>query len=190
MKKKFFVLFTCLACMQTLSAQNYYESESDIYGLKDPNSPFADVNSFSHEVSFYIQDGWGIGYQLRKDISKYVGWNIFGVSYMTGFNSPADHGWVNFKVLGVRAYTPAFNFIRGYVDLNLGYTLTYNDQKGMYYYGRDWYYYDDGTKTKHYFGMDCGVGVQIGRHFTVGYNMNFLTPDKIKTHWAKISYIF
>ena len=183
MKKKLFVLFTCLACMQTISAQSYYESESDIYGLKDSDSPFAGLNSFSHEVSFYIQDGWGVGYQLRKDFSKYVGWNIFGVSYMTGFDSPADYGWLNFKVLGVRAYSPAFKFIRGYIDLNLGYTLFYYDQK-------DWYYYDSGIRTRHYFGMDCGAGVQLGKHFVVGYNLNFRTPDAIKTHWAKISYIF
>jgi len=181
MKKKIFVLFACLACMQTISAQNYYESESDIYGLKEDSSPFADVNSVKHEVSFYIQDGWGVGYQLRKDFSKYVGWNIFGVSYMTGFNSPADHGWANFKLLGVRAYTPAFKFIRAYIDINLGYTLYYYDQKG---------WYDDGIKKKHYFGIDYGAGVQLGRHVTIGYNLNFLTPDKIKTHWAKISYMF
>ena len=82
---------------------------------------------FTNELGLYIQDGWGIGYQLRREFNQYVGWNIIGVSYMSAFESPADVGQFNFKLLGARGYTPAWKSIRGYVDLNLGYTLYYYD---------------------------------------------------------------
>ena len=76
------------------------------------------------------------------DFNKYIGWNIFGVSYMSGFQSPADYGQANFKALGVRGYTPAFKSLRAYVDLNAGYTLLYAKvPSSSYSYG---YYYDYG----------------------------------------------
>lgn len=189
MRKKIFVLFACLVCMQTVSAQSYYESETDIYNLGDSRSPYANVSTVTHELDFYIQDGWGLGYQLRRDYNKYIGWNIFGFSYMSGFDSPADYGRVNFKLLGVRAYTPAFKSIRGYVDLNMGYTLMYADLK-EYHYGYWGGYWDDGIEVSHKFGLDFGIGVQLSKRFAVGYNLNFLTPDNIKSHWAKISFLF
>jgi hypothetical protein len=157
-----------------------------------------------NELDFYLQNGWGLGWQLRKDFNKYVGWNIFGISYMSGFVSPADYGQVNFKFLGVRGYTPSYKWIRGYIDLNMGYTLAYGgigaDVDDFFddydYYGWGSYYspsdydYDGGTSVSHHFGLDFGVGVQLGKHFTLGYNLNFLAPGKVKSHWARIGFLF
>lgn len=156
-----------------------------------------------HEVSFYIQDGWGLGYQMRKDINKYVAWDVVGVSYMSGFNSPADYGQVNFKLLGARLYTPSYENCRLYADLNMGYTLAYAkgiggfSRAGVYIPGYGYMDLDDsdddfdgGTSTSHHFGLDFGVGLQVGKHFTVGYNLNFVAPGKAKSHWAKLSYLF
>lgn len=185
MRKKIFVLFACFACLQTVSAQTYYESETDVYNLGNSRSQYADVSSVTNELDFYLQDGWGIGYQLRKDINKYIGWNIFGFSYMTGFDSPADYGKVNFKLLGVRAYTPAFKSFRGYVDLNMGYTLSYQKLNG---------WYDDDMEIGHHFGLDFGIGFQLSKRFAIGYNLNYITPvdyymDKT-SHWARIAFLF
>ena len=160
-----------------------------------------------NELDFYLQNGWGLGWQLRKDFNKYVGWNIFGISYMSGFVSPADYGQVNFKFLGVRGYTPSYKWIRGYIDLNMGYTLAYGgigadvddffddfDYDDYYgwgsYYSPGGYDYDNDTSVSHHFGLDFGVGVQLGKHFTLGYNLNFLAPGKVKSHWARIGFLF
>ena len=181
MKKILLILIACIVGIQTISAQKYYESDSDIYGLGDtPTSPYANPDPITSEVSFYIQDGWGIGYQLRKDFNKYIGWNIFGVSYMSGFDSPADYGQLNLRCLGVRAYTPAFKSFRGYVDLNMGYTLSYYDRWDM--------------EINHHFGLDFGLGVQLSKHFAIGYNLNYSTPveryQNNTSHWARISFLF
>lgn len=140
---------------------------------------YSEPKKFTNEIDLYIQDGWGIGYQLRKDFNQYVGWNIFGVSYMSGFYSPEQFGQVNFKLLGARGYTPAYKSIRGYVDLNLGYTLCYFEN-----------YWGGGTSTSHHFGLDFSVGVQVHKNIAFGYNLNFIAPDNAKSHWARISFLF
>lgn len=134
---------------------------------------------FTNEVSFYIADGWGLGWQLRREFNPYVAWNIVGVSYMSGFDSPGDAGLLNIKLAGVRGYTPSWKWIRGYVDLNMGLGINY------YYNG-----YTDDTEVNPNFGLDFGVGVQVHKNVAVGYNLNFLAPDKAKGHMAKISVLF
>ncbi|MBR5393693.1 MAG: hypothetical protein IK144_01260 [Bacteroidaceae bacterium] len=158
--KKILFLAVFAAISLSVSAQREYDAQK----------------SFTHEVGLYFQDGWGFGYQLRKEFNPYFGWNIIGVSYMSCLNgSPADYGQVNIKLLGARAYTPSYRWIRGYADLNVGYTIKY------------------GWNTKepsHYLGLDFGVGLQVHKRFAVGYNLNYLGPEKIKEHWAKFSFLF
>ena len=60
----------------------------------------------------------------------------------------------------------------------MGYTLAYG---GI---GAD----DD--DPSHHFGLDFGAGVQLGKHFTLGYNLNFFAPGKVKSHWARIGFLF
>ncbi len=132
---------------------------------------------FVNELSFYIGDGWGLGWQLRKVFNPYIAWNIIGVSYMSGFHSPEESGVVNFKLLGARGYTPSWKWIRGYADLNLGYTLGY-------------YKVYKSTGTSHNFGLDFSVGIQLHKRFAIGYNLNFTAPDQAKTHMARLSLLF
>lgn len=135
-----------------------------------------------HEISLYMQDGWGLGYQLRKDINRYIAWNIIGASYMVEpiKCDPSYAGIVNFRFFGVRLNSPSYkkNF-RFYTDLTMGYTLTYKKVEKK-------------VNTMDHFGLDFGVGMQIGKHFTIGYNLNFVKGDDLKktTHWAKISCLF
>jgi len=79
-------------------------------------------------------------------------------------------------LLGARGYTPSWKWIRGYADLNLGYTLGYYE------------FYD--TETSHNFGLDFSVGIQLHKRFAIGYNLNFTAPDQAKTHMARISLLF
>lgn len=140
---------------------------------------------FTNELGLYIQDGWGIGYQLRREFNQYVGWNIIGVSYMSGFVSPAEVGQFNFKLLGARGYTPAWKSIRGYVDLNMGYSL--------YYYDDYDYYWGSEKEVVHNFGLDFGLGVQVHKNVAIGYNLNVLAggfDEAVKSHWFKVSFLF
>lgn len=133
-------------------------------------------------LSFYLQDGWGIGWDIRKNFSQYIGWDIFGISYMSGFYSPTEAGSINIRLAGVRAYTPSFSGVRGYANLDLGYTANY-----MSVY--DWYG-DSETEFFHGFGMDFGIGIQYKR-VTLGYNLNYFAGDfSSKSHWARIGIIF
>ena len=136
----------------------------------------------TNELSFYLGEAWGMGWQLRREINKYVALNIVGVSYMAGgWDSPDKAGSVNFRFLGARGYSPSWKWIRGYVDLNMGYTLGYYDG------GKD-------TETTHHFGLDFGVGIQVHTRFAVGYHRGYVTgynggPGGT-SHFCKLSVLF
>lgn len=132
---------------------------------------------YDNVLSLYLQDGWGIGYDIRKNFNKYIAWDIFGFTYMSGFYSPGDAGTINLRLAGVRGYTPSTKGFRGYANLDLGYTANYMS------------YYDD-VKFSHGFGLDFGFGVQY-KKFTLGYNLNYFVGDGSGTsHWARIGFVF
>lgn len=66
--------------------------------------------------------------------------------------------------------------IRGYANFDLGYTMIHHD-----YYG-----------DSHHFGFDFGVGVQVYKSITVGYNLSCYEEygDVGKSHWARIGFVF
>ena len=162
--KKILLLAALAVLTLSVSAQKEYDNQK----------------KFTHEASAYFQNGWGIGYQFRKEFTPYFGWNIIGVSYMSNIDcAPDEYGQVNIKFLGARCHTPSYKWLRGFVDVNVGYTLRYGN----------------GTKEpSHHLGLDFGVGVQLHKHFAVGYNLNFVGPDKEdgnnKEHWLKFSFLF
>ena len=153
---------------------------------------------FTNEVSSYIQNGWGLGYQLRKTIMEdtqvhRVGWNIIGVSYQSSFNmGPADYGLLNFKLLGthLESYNPGkADWLRIYSDLNLGYSLSYCKIPKFSVWGQN---FGGGTETDHFALSEVGIGFQLWDKVTVGYNMQayYHFPGTSLTHWAKISLLF
>lgn len=195
MKIKYFFLAMAMTVATSASAQFVGGGSSSKSGFGSGggyNSEYSEPKAFTHEIDLYLQNGWGLGYQLRKDFNRYVGWNIIGVSYMSGFQSPADFGQVNFKLLGVRGYTPSYKSIRGYVDLNLGYTLMYMPEAWVEYNVQTYEIYDTWTETgvSHHFGLDFGVGIQLHKNFAIGYNLNFTAPGSAKSHWARIAFLF
>ena len=144
-------------------------------------SGYGTDKKITNEVSFYIANGWGLGWQLRKEFNPYIAWNIFGLSYMSGFNSPDEAGVLNIKLVGARGYTPSWKWIRGYADLNMGLGLNYYKYEGSH---------SEEINVDPNFGLDFSVGVQLHKRVAVGYNLNFLAPDKAKTHMARISVLF
>lgn len=152
----------------------------------------------TNELSVYLGDAWGLGWQLRREINKYVALNIVGVNYMAGgWVSPDESGVVNFRFLGARGYSPSWKWIRGYVDLNMGYSLMYeNHDSGLSSKEKKAYESitgkkldDDDVETSHHFGLDFGVGIQLHKRFAVGYNLTYLT-DAGTSHFCKLSVLF
>ena len=176
--------------VQTFGEKNKSERKRSL-----PPSIYSNPPKFTHEVELFIGDGWGAGYQLRKDFNQYIGWDIIGVSYMSEFKSPGKIGIVNIRPLGVKAYTPAYKAIRGYVGLKLGYTFGYE----KYYYNQYFYinnqkYFEAHTNyyKEHFFGLDFSLGVQVHKNIAIGYNLNYITnhDGKLVNHMAKISFLF
>ena len=152
----------------------------------------------TNELSVYLGEAWGLGWQLRRELNKYVALNIVGVNYMAGgWVSPDESGVVNFRFLGARGYSPSWKWIRGYVDLNMGYSLMYeNHDSGLSSKEKKAYESitgkkldDDDVETSHHFGLDFGVGIQLHKRFAVGYNLTYLT-DAGTSHFCKLSVLF
>lgn len=142
----------------------------------------------TNELSLYLGEAWGLGWQLRRELNKYVALNIVGISYMAGgWVSPDEAGVVNFRFLGARGYSPSWKWMRGYVDLNMGYTLGYYDQNNG---KKD----DSEIETTHHFGLDFGVGLQVHKRFAIGYHMAYVTGygggDGGTSHFCKLSVLF
>lgn len=145
-------------------------------------SDYGTSKKFTNEVSLYLSDAWGFGYQLRREFNPYVAWNIVGISHITNFDCPFDSGILNIKALGVRGYTPSYKWIRGYADLNMGVGLNYYE-----YY--DYWEYEKKSDVSVNFGLDFGVGVQVHKGVAIGYNLNYLSNGALG-HMAKISFLF
>lgn len=146
----------------------------------------------TNELSVYLGHSWGMGWQLRREINPYFAVNIVGVSYLSFNLGEASDNWensdlggfINFRFLGARGYSPSWKWIRGYVDLNMGYTLGVFDMGGK----------NSDVKDTHHFGLDFGVGVQLHKRVAVGYHLSYVTNyEGLKygtSHYAKISVLF
>jgi hypothetical protein len=185
---RFFVVAMAMSLATNVSAQFVESSGGKSGGGFASESAYVDQKKSTNEIDLYMLDGWGVGYQHRREFNPYVGWNVFGFSYMSGFkenSGPAYEGQVNFKFLGARGYTPAWKSIRGYVDLNMGYTLRYSYSDVSWYGGE--------IAVSHKFGLDFGVGIQVHKNVAIGYNLNVLasgSDETAKRHLFKLSFLF
>ena len=162
----------------------FIEKRSNLYSIKYQNGEVQNFNSnyyseygkgkmFTNEADVYIGAGWGVGYQLRREFNQYVGWNIVGISYMNDFSSLSNVGLVNVKLLGIRGYTPSYKWIRGFADLNLGYSLEYD-------YGY----------TSHHLGIDFSLGIQVHKNIALGCHLIYCTPNPFGFVGARLSALF
>ena len=144
-------------------------------------SRFSENSTLTKQVDMYFQDGWGVGFMLRKEINQYVGWNIIGVSYMSSWyrlTGPDKHGLINVRLPGIRLYSPAYESIRAYAELNIGYTHEYLFWDENYHFN--------------YFGLDFSAGFQVHKNIAIGYNLTYGVNSGVsfKNHWGKLSILF
>ena len=91
--------------------QSFNTSEKQNLKLSSASSAYNEVKKFNHEIDLFIGNGWGLGYQLRKEFNPYIGWDIAGVSYMTEFKSPGKIGLLNFRLLDEKDKEKVFDLI-------------------------------------------------------------------------------
>jgi hypothetical protein len=137
---------------------------------------------YTKQIDLYIQNGWGAGLLFRKEINPFVGWNIVGVSFMSGWNDPKEFGIVNVRLFGFRLYTPSISSLRFYAELNPGYTHVFLDTKTQMY----------GYLKGHFFGLDFSAGLQLNKNFALGYNLNYMVNKNghAISHWGRLSFMF
>ena len=179
--RKFLLLVLVSLTSVCSNAQNVHQSTGGTEAWK---------SHYTGQFDFFVQDGWGVGLTLRKEINPYIGWNIIGASFMSGwgtYETPDNFGIVNARMMGIRATLPIMNKFAIFADVTPGYTYMYFN--APVYSG--WYGGMRSAKA-HCFGMDCNVGILLGKHLALGYNLSFYTNKKgdSHVHWGRVSLIF
>jgi len=148
---------------------------------------------YTIEISQYFQDGWGVGFQLRKEPNRYFGVNFVGVTYKSGFFCPAKAGQINFSPVGVRLSFPVNKRMRIFTEWNVGYTYIYVSGQELLIPGYRSIKINGSSYS--YMGVYFSAGIQLSRHVAVGYNLDYLNSlrveeKKIYAHWGKVSFLF
>ena len=139
------------------------------------------------QFDFLVQDAWGVGLMLRRELNPYVGINVAGVSYMSGwhgYDGPSSMGIINVRALGIRLYTPELEPCRLFAEVTPGYTHVYVDS-----YVPGWGRLKGDADC---FGLDFCAGIEMGKHVALGYNLDYIVNGNASgtTHWGKISILF
>ena len=151
---------------------------------------------FGAEFDLYLQNAWGVGLMVRKELNPYLDWNIIGASFMSGWGrdeTPDKVGTVNARLMGLRAHTNVCKNLGVYAEATPGYTYRYSSvHVSNYYYGNGLYYSGNLDSKAHYFGLDCGAGILLGKHLGLGYNFSFFVNKNGNSHihWGRVSIIF
>lgn len=153
-------------------------------------TPEGNKSKWKGQFDFYVQDAWGVGLMARKEFNKYIGWNVIGASFMSGwgkYETPDNVGIVNARLMGVRLSAPIYKKLSIFAEATPGYTYMYVNLPV------DTWFYSGWRKTKaHFFGLDCSAGFQINKHLALGYNFSFFANKNGNSHihWGRISLIF
>jgi len=186
------------------SGEEYIAKGSDLFSVRYENGKTQsfnnkDKNGFSYnrkdvperiltcQFDFFVQDAWGVGLMLRRELNPYVGINVAGASYMSGwrkYEGPSSVGYINIRALGVRLYTPYLEPCRLFAEVTPGYTHVYVDS-----YVPGWGRLKGDADC---FGLDFCAGIEIGKHVALGYNLDYIVNGNGggTTHWGKISVLF
>lgn len=163
---------------------------------------FAKAQSRDREISFdhrphflleakvgcyhYSRGGFGVNLAMEKEFCKYLAWDIFSVDFSAPWN--CDLVNVGLKT-GVRGFSPRFwEKMRAYCSVAVGYDcgiITISKSKMS----------PIAERTGHGFGLSSGLGFQIGKHFFVGYDLEYSTAviDKGRfglAHYGKLGWRF
>ena len=183
MKKIIFLLFACFACMQTTSAQDYYESSSDIYGLGNTSYQ----KKWNKSVHFAIAKQVEAGLTFRRDFGPYFAWDVYGFSYAYDYKS-CDNVNHECKIArtGLRGFSPTFGKAKIYTALGFGFeminyvgTEVYFRQRYVNYgYGYGYGYYETDYYTEEVNNwspamcIDFQLGIYLTKTLSVGYQIN------------------
>jgi hypothetical protein len=169
MKKIIFVLFACIACLQSASAQDYYESSSDIYGLGETNYQKA----WTRAVNLSIGDQVNVGFTFRRNFGKYFAWDVwhFGYAYdyserkiwHDGYKSDVTHEITIFRT-GIRLFTPNLGKVKFFAATGWGFDYSECDYPDNYYKDSSW---------KPGMGISLEAGLYIGKRFNIAYQATF-----------------
>ena len=142
------------------------------------------------ELDLYVQNGWGVGFNLSSEITPFVGCNLLDLSYKTGFNNPKDGGILNIRPIGLRLYTPIYDGIRVFSEVNFGYSMLYVSEQDYKIPGIGNLTFDG--KMLHFFGLGFTAGIQFSKRFAIGYNLDLYKNSdwKLLSHWGTLSYLF
>jgi hypothetical protein len=143
---------------------------------------------YTGQFDFFVQDAWGVGFMLRREINPYVGLNLIGGSFMSGwgqYETPSNVGIVNARALGIRASYPLAKRLGIFADITPGYTYMY---VSIPYYG---------SRIKgnaHCFGVDYSAGFLVDKHLAIAYNYSLFVNGNGNgssgIHWGRVSLIF
>lgn len=179
MKKFLILVLLSLASLSSNAQSNQETSTAETW-----------KSHYSKEFNFYVQDAWGVGLMIRKEISPYFGLNLIGASFMSGwgqYETPDNVGIVNARLLGLRVQGQVSKKLGVFAEVNPGYTYMYIDLPVH----TMWY---DGSieGNGHCFGLDASAGYLFNKHIALAYNYSFFANGNGKggIHWGRISVIF
>lgn len=134
-----------------------------------------------------VSDGaFGLGIHWERHYNPYLAWDVFSAMWDAPFDSPSDFDRLAFKT-GIRAFTPKFfRNMRGYANLDLGYSLNFLQS----YVVSSYNIYEDGMEASHAFALEFGFGLRLTDHVGVGYALDWDSNTKYKGNYLRLSFLF
>ena len=134
-----------------------------------------------------VSDGaFGLGIHWERHYNPYLAWDVFSAMWDAPFDSPSEIDRLAFKT-GIRAFTPKFfRNMRGYANLDLGYSLNFLQS----YVVSSYNIYEDGMEASHAFALEFGFGLRLTDHVGVGYALDWDSDTKLKGNYLRLSFLF
>lgn len=188
-------LFSLTGSAQIVSSTSRNITTTTTVVPKEKKTYFGiDVNlgKMATKVDFYgesekVSNGaFGLGFHWERHYNPYLAWDVFSVMWDAPFDSPSDFDRLAFKT-GVRAFTPKFfRNMRGYANLDLGYSLNFLQS----YVVSSYNIYEDGMEASHAFALEFGFGLRLTDHVGVGYALDWDSNTKYKGNYLRLSFLF
>ena len=188
-------LFSLTGSAQIVSSTSRNITTTTTVVKKEKKTHFGiDVNlgKMATKVDFYgesekVSNGaFGLGFHWERHYNPYLAWDVFSVMWDAPFDSPSDFDRLAFKT-GIRAFTPKFfRNMRGYANLDLGYSLNFLQS----YVVSSYNIYEDGMEASHAFALEFGFGLRLTDHVGVGYALDWDSNTKYKGNYLRLSFLF
>lgn len=188
-------LFSLTGSAQIVSSTSRNITTTTTVVPKEKKTYFGiDVNlgKMATKVDFYgesekVSNGaFGLGFHWERHYNPYLAWDVFSAMWDAPFDSPSDFDRLAFKT-GIRAFTPKFfRNMRGYANLDLGYSLNFLQS----YVVSSYNIYEDGMEASHAFALEFGFGLRLTDHVGVGYALDWDSNTKYKGNYLRLSFLF